>query len=128
MRLSRWLAAGALFVAALVYGWRFRASNETQVPVDFLVGVLPPAPIWKILGASFLIGAALATLVCLFQLVRLGLTARRYRKALGKLETELHELRTLPLPAPGSRPEVSAERGRQPPPDARVEAAPGRGL
>jgi lipopolysaccharide assembly LapA-like protein len=127
MRLSRWLGGGALFVGALVFGWRFRTSNETQVPVDFLVGVLPPAPVWKILGASFLLGAGVATLACVFQLARLGLTARRYRKALGQLEAEIHELRTLPLHPPGPGSEVSAERGRQTHPGARLEAAPGRG-
>ena len=126
MRLSRWLGGSALFVAALVYGWRFRASNETQVPVDFLVGVLPPSPVWKVLCASFLLGAAAATLVCVFQLARLSLTARRYRKALGQLEAEIHELRTLPLRTPGA-PDVSAERARPTHPGARLEHAPGRG-
>ncbi|HME72954.1 MAG TPA: LapA family protein [Myxococcota bacterium] len=126
MRLSRWLGGSALFVGALVFGWRFRASNETLVPVDFLVGVLPPIPIWKILCATFLLGAAAATLVCLFQLVRLSLTARRYRKALGQLEAEIHELRTLPLRTPGA-PDVSAEPSRQAHPVARLEHAPGRG-
>jgi|GEM_PF-1124396 len=127
MRLSRWLGGSALFVGALVFGWRFRTSNETQVPVDFLVGALPPTPVWKILCASFLLGAVVATLACVFQLARLSLTARRYRRALGQLEAELHELRTLPLQPPGPGPDVSAERGRQTHPGARLEAAPGRG-
>jgi putative membrane protein len=127
MRLSRWLGGGALFIGALVFGWQFRTSNEAQVPVDFLVGTLPPAPVWKILCASFLLGAVVATLACVFQLVRLSLTARRYRKALGQLESEVHELRTLPLHPPGPGPDVSAERGRQTPPGARFGAAPGRG-
>jgi len=127
MRLSRWLGGSALFVGALVFGWRFRTSNETQVPVDFLVGALPPTPVWKILCASCLLGAVVATLACVFQLARLSLTARRYRRALGQLEAELHELRTLPLQQPGPGPDVSAERGRQTHPGARLEAAPGRG-
>jgi uncharacterized integral membrane protein len=126
MRLSRWLGGAALFVGMLVFGWRFRASNETEVPVDFLVGVLPPAPVWKILSAAFLLGVATAILACLFQIVRLSLTTRRYRKALGQLEAEIHELRTLPLHPPGPGPDVSAERERQTP-RARLEPAPGRG-
>jgi hypothetical protein len=125
MRLLRWICGGALFLGALVFGWRFRASNETPVSVDFLVSVLPPAPVWKILCMSFLFGAAAATLACLFQLVRLSLTARRYRKALGQLEAEIHELRTLPLRMPGA-PEASPERALAPP-GARIEHAPGRG-
>ncbi len=126
MRPSRWLAGGALFAGALVFGWRFRVSNETEVPVDLLVGVVPPAPLWKLLCATCLLGAAAASLGCLFQLVRLGLTARRYRKALGQLEAELHEIRTLPLHPPGA-PDISHERGRQGYPPARLEHAPGRG-
>jgi len=87
--------------------------------------VLPPVPVWKILCVSFLLGAAAASLVCLFQIVRLSLTARRYRKALGQLEAEIHELRTLPLrmPGAGEAPRTQA----LPPPGARLEHAPGRG-
>jgi hypothetical protein len=124
MRLFRWFAGSALFVGALVFGWRFRASNETQVPVDFLVSALPPIPIWKILCMSFLFGAAAASLVCLFQIMRLSLTARRYRKALGRLEAEIHELRTLPLRVPGAG---DSSRTQTPPPGGRLEHAPGRG-
>jgi len=123
MRLLRWIGGSALFVGALVFGWRFRASNETPVSVDFLVNVLPAVPVWKLLCTTFLIGAATATLACLFQIVRLGLTARRYRKALGQLEAEIHELRTLPLRAPGA-PEASPSLAS---PGARLEHAPGRG-
>jgi len=127
MRLSRWLGGAALFVAALVFGWRFRAANETPVNVDFLFGVLPAVPVWKMLCASVLLGAAAALLVCLFQLVRLSLTARRYRKALGRLEAEIHELRTLPLrpPEPGS--DRFSEDTRQTQPRAYLAPAPGRG-
>jgi len=116
-----------LFVGALVFGWRFRVSNEAQVPVDLLVGALPPLPVWKIVCGTFFLGASLATLVCLFQLARLSLTARRYRKALGQLEAEIHELRTLPLTPPGPGAEASEERGRQTPSRTRLEPAPGRG-
>jgi hypothetical protein len=127
MRLSRWLGGAALFVGMLVFGWRFRAANETEVPVDFLLGVLPPVPVWKILCAAFLLGVGTATLAWLFQLARLSLTARRYRKALRQLEAEIHELRTLPLHPPGPGLDVSAERERQTHPRARLEPAPGRG-
>ena len=127
MRFARWLGAAALFAALLVFGWRFRVSNETEVPVDFLVAALAPVPVWKLICATFLLGAAAAGLVCAFQLVRLSLTARRYRKALGELEAEIHELRTHPLHAPGPAPDVSGERGRQTHPRAQLEPAPGRG-
>jgi hypothetical protein len=127
MRLSRWLGGAALFVAALVFGWRFRAANEMPVNVDFLLGVLPSVPVWKILCASFLVGAGAALLVCLFQLARLSLTARRYRKALGRLEAEIHELRTLPLHTPEPSSDHSSEDTRQTQPRAYLAPAPGRG-
>jgi hypothetical protein len=35
--------------------------------------------------------------LAIYQLVRVGMLARRYRKLAAKLEVEVHELRSLPL-------------------------------
>jgi uncharacterized integral membrane protein len=99
MRWLRRLVALALFVATLVVGWQFAHRNADLVFVDYLFGTID-APRWAVLLAAFFLGAVAAALVAAFQAARLALTARRYRKLALSLESELHQLRNLPLGAP----------------------------
>ena len=48
---------------------------------------------------AFGVGAVLAVTLTLYQMAKLGLVARRYRKTVRGLESEIHQLRTLPLAA-----------------------------
>ncbi|MEB2346401.1 MAG: LapA family protein [Deltaproteobacteria bacterium] len=100
MRTFRRLLALVAFVAALVLGWRFAGANLAPVSVDYLFGAAEGLPIWLALLAAFAVGFALAGLAGLYQMARLGLTARRWRKVAQGLEAELHQLRNLPLAAP----------------------------
>lgn len=94
----------AVFVALLVAGWRFAASNSTTVEVDYLVGTRSGVALWLVLTVSFASGVAVAGVLAAWALARSHLLARRYRKKLAGLEAELHQLRNLPLlddePAP----------------------------
>lgn len=99
MRWLRRLVVVALFVGALVLGWRFAERNADPVFVDYLVGSID-APRWAVLVGSFGLGASLGLLVMGFQAARLALTKRRYRKLARDLEAEVHQLRNLPLAAP----------------------------
>jgi uncharacterized integral membrane protein len=103
MRWLRRLVAAAIFVAALVIGWRFAQRNAALVHVDYLVGTIDQ-PAWATLLAATLLGAGLASLVFGFHAARLALTARRYRKLARGLESEVHQLRNLPLGPPDARP------------------------
>lgn len=107
MRTVRRLLVLVLFVAALVLGWRFAGANLTPVRVDYLLGALE-APLWAVLAASFALGAALLGVGALYQMARLSLTARRWRKVAQGLEKELHQLRNLPLAAPSDAPARSS--------------------
>lgn len=100
MRTVRRLLALVVFVAALVLGWRFADANLEPVSVHYLMGAIDGVPLWTALGAAFGLGFALMGLVALYQMARLSLTARRWRKAAQGLEKELHQLRNLPLAAP----------------------------
>jgi hypothetical protein len=100
MRTVRRLLALVVFVAALVLGWRFAGANLEPVRIHYLVGVLEGVALWAALLAAFGIGFALAGLGGLYQMARLSLTARRWRKVAQGLEAELHQLRNLPLAAP----------------------------
>ena len=93
----------AFLVGLLVAGWSFAAANGGPVTVSYVLGTFQNVPLWRALIGSFALGAVGATVVCLYQVARLGLVARRLRKALGRLEAELHELRTLPLAGEGER-------------------------
>jgi uncharacterized integral membrane protein len=97
MRTVRRLLAAVLFVAALVGGWRFADQNQTPVTLDYFFGVAEALPLWAALAAAFGLGFALAGALGLYQAARLSLTARRWRKTAGGLESELHQLRNLPL-------------------------------
>jgi uncharacterized membrane protein YciS (DUF1049 family) len=113
MRTVRRLLAAVLFVAALVAGWRFADANQEAVRVDYLLGAAEGLPLWSALVVAFALGLALAGLFALYQGVRLSLTARRWRKVAEGLQSEIHELRNLPLAA---QPEgtLRGSAGRQP--------------
>jgi uncharacterized integral membrane protein len=103
MRVLRRLLALVVFVAALVIGWRFAAVNLEPVRIDYLLGVREAVPLWGALVGAFGLGFALAGVVGLYQMARLSLLARRWRKVAQGLEGELHELRNLPLASPSER-------------------------
>jgi len=114
MRILRRLLGAAVFVAFLIGGWKFAAANQQLVPVHLLAHQVDEVRLWLVVVASFGAGALVTLLLCSFELVRKGLLARRYRKALRSLESELHGLRSLPLAAESGRPEdgpEGAERG-----------------
>ncbi len=79
--------------------YRLGEANAGEITIDFLLGQLTLAT-WQALGLAFLAGAGLVYLYSLYQMARSGLLRRRYRKELAGLETEVHQLRNLPL-APG---------------------------
>lgn len=113
MRWLRRLVVVALFVAALALGWRFAERNADPVFVDYLLGTLD-APRWAVLSGTFGLGVALGLVVMGFQTARIALTQRRYRKLARELESEVHQLRNLPLGAP--------DAGRTQAGDAALEA------
>jgi len=86
------LGAGLLYLA-----WRLVTANGLEVEIDFLVGRLEGVALWKALGGAFGLGVATVGFALVLQLLRARLTARRYRKRLSDLETEVHQLRNLPL-------------------------------
>lgn len=102
MRIVRRIVWALLFVALLLVGWNFRIANDITVRFDYLVGSTEAQPLWKIMIGAFLAGALVASAPLLWLLARSGLLARRYRKAVTRLEGEVHELRTLPLGTEGA--------------------------
>lgn len=96
----RWIrrALGlALLVAVWWIGWQFVTENQQPVSLHYVLGRAPEVALWKVVLAAFGSGAGLVALYTLWTSARSGLAARRYRKALGGLESEIHQLRNLPL-------------------------------
>jgi uncharacterized integral membrane protein len=108
MRIVRRLVLLAVVVGILVLGWGFASRNAEPVTVHYLVGVRPDVPLWVVMLGSFGLGAAVAGVLSLFELAKQGLVARRYRKTAEGLESEIHQMRSLPLVGPPDA-EIAAE-------------------
>ncbi|MEM7413580.1 MAG: LapA family protein [Myxococcota bacterium] len=96
MRWVRRLIGLGLIGAVMVLGWQFASENANRVAVHYLWGILE-IPIWQALIGAFGLGFAFAGLGWFFFGVRAGMVQRRYRKTVGGLESEIHQLRNLPL-------------------------------
>ena len=107
LRRGVWLA---IFVAALVGGWKFAGNNATTIGVDYLFGEIAAVPVWVALIVSFAAGAGVMGLALFARLTRSSLAQRRYRRTLASLETEVHQLRNLPLEEGRELPAVESGR------------------
>ena len=104
----RWFGV-ALIAALLVGGWRLAHENGGTVAVSYLFGALE-MPLWEALLIFFGAGLALGGSGWLWHSMRARMIERRYRKAVGGLEAELHQLRNLPLATGGESASASAGR------------------
>ena len=96
-RLLLLLVAFGLFVGALWLGWTFRAANASAVDLDLVWVRVPSDELWWLLVLGICFGALLATLVVGFAWLRGRVLNRRYKKVIARLESELHQMRSLPL-------------------------------
>lgn len=87
----------AVFLAVLIAGWMFAHGNDAPVRVDYVLGHTPEVALWKVLVVAAAVGAFGAGWVMGWRLLRARLEARRYRKAMLELESEVHQLRNLPV-------------------------------
>jgi len=118
MRVLRRLLLLAIFVGLFWVAWDFTHGNDQLVEVQLFDRKSPPVSIWVVLVTAFGLGFACASAGLLFQLGKKSLTARRYRKTVSGLESEIHQLRNLPLSGADAPAEVAPPVGG--------EAGPGR--
>jgi uncharacterized integral membrane protein len=102
MRMLRRGLGAALFVGLFVALWRFVGGNADPVDIDLLV-LRVPLPLWLALLGAFGLGALCAGASLVYSLAKRSFVTRRYRKQLAGLESEIHQLRNLPLAAPEVR-------------------------
>ena len=104
-RFLLWISSAAFFVAMLWLGWSFRAENATPIGLDLVWVRFPNVELWRVVLVSIGFGVVVSALVVGFAWLRSRLLNRRYRRVIRRLETELHELRSLPLT--GSDPPIT---------------------
>jgi uncharacterized membrane protein YciS (DUF1049 family) len=100
----RWIGV-ALIAALLIGGWRLAHENGALVTVSYLFGRIE-LPLWEALSIFFGAGFALAACGWLWRSARARILERRYRRAIGGLESEIHQLRNLPLETHREPPEA----------------------
>ncbi len=98
MQTLRRVLSTALSLALLigVVAFATRSTNQSPVDVNYLFGE-SSWPLWQLVGGSFLAGALAAWLMSVPPWMRSRFEVRRHRKQSARLESELHELRNLPL-------------------------------
>jgi uncharacterized membrane protein YciS (DUF1049 family) len=96
-RLLYWIAVLALFVGTLWLGWSFRSGNTEPFELDLIWITLPNVELWWLVLVSFGTGAFFSAVITGFAWLRGRLLNRRYRKTIQRLESELHQMRSLPL-------------------------------
>ncbi len=112
MKWLRRLLGVGLLVGVWYFGWQFAANNEMPVNVHYVAGEIVGVALWKVLIFAFGSGAGLVALYHVFTSARNGLTSRRYRKTIGGLEAEVHQLRNLPLaPEADAKPVAAPDPG-----------------
>ena len=116
MHILRRLLLLVLLGAVVWAGVQFVRTNESPVTVDLLLTQVSGVALWLTLLVAFGLGAGLAAAICLFEVARYGMVARRYRKTAARLESEIHQLRNLPLADEGGAPELVGESSVMAPP------------
>jgi len=116
MKLARRLITVVVFVALLVAGWKFANSNASPVSVHYPGGEFAARALWVVVLVAFGAGFGLAVLIATVRGARIRLVSRRYRKLVDSLQSEVHQLRSLPLseqqaPDSNSAPTSGLERG-----------------
>jgi uncharacterized membrane protein YciS (DUF1049 family) len=104
-RLLLWVSGAACFVALLWLGWSFRVGNETPIDLDLVWVQFHQVELWRVILLAIGIGAVASALCVGFAWLQSRLLNRRYRRAIRRLESELHEMRSLPLT--GSEPSLA---------------------
>ena len=97
-----------MLVLALILGRRFPAANATPVDVDLLWLRVPNVEVWLLIISCVALGALGVGLSWGFTALRGWVITRRYRKAIRRLEAEVHQLRSLPLAGSGADPQPPA--------------------
>ena len=97
---------GSVALALGIVLFATQPTNQQSVAVNYLFGTAE-VPLWRLVGAAFVVGCVAAWLLTVLPWTRAKLSARRYRTRAERLESELHQLRNLPLSRDESAPRAT---------------------
>ena len=86
-----------LLVGGWMLGWSFQSANLAVIDIDLLWMTIEDVSVWKLVLSAFALGATLVLLLAVFFYMRGAILRRRYRATIRRLESELHQMRSLPL-------------------------------
>lgn len=106
----------AIFVSGMTLGliwvgWSFRSGNAEAIDLDLVWVRLPNVELWWALLAAAGLGMSVGVFVVGLAWLRQRILNRRYRSTIARLESEVHQLRSLPLSG-SVRAEVDESIGR----------------
>jgi len=110
MRTVRRLLLLAVFAALFYAAWQFVGGNGQEVSIE-LVMLRISVPLWAALLAAFVLGALSAGASLVYEIAKKSYALLRYRKQMAGLESEIHQLRNLPLAAPDAQDGPAPPRG-----------------
>jgi len=120
MRLIKWLLVIAIFLGIQIYGIQFATKNTQTVNLVLPFGrETGEVELWQLVFLAAGIGAALALLVFLVELLGLQAAKQRLSRRVKQLERELTSMRNLPLSD-----KVAVDRPRTSPPEPPPVGAP----
>ena len=108
-RLFLWIVVVGFFVGALWVGWSFRSGNVTPIDLDLIWIRIANVEVWWVILVAIAAGAIVATSLVGFLLLRAHWLNIRYRRVIKRLESELHQMRSLPLSGSDIDPGGSSE-------------------
>jgi len=97
MQWLRTILVLALVLTLLWAGWSFRTGNAGEIDLDLVWLRVPNVAVWWALVGAAAVGASLGAFTVGFAWLRQRILNRRYRRAIERLESEVHQLRSLPL-------------------------------
>lgn len=107
-----------VFAGVALIAYIFPTSNTEPIALGFdWFGEsfrLPEVPVWAVVSVAYVLGIGTATAALTWKIMKQTLAGRRYRKTVAGLESEIHQLRNLPLEgadAIGTDPALSAGEG-----------------
>lgn len=81
----------------LSVGWMFRDRNSNSIDLELIWFQVSDIEIWWVILVAMALGGGLAVMPLSFAWLRSRLLNMRYRREIKRLESELHEMRSLPL-------------------------------
>ena len=118
MKLIKWLLVLAIFFGIQIYGIQFATKNTQTVNLVLPFGrETGEVELWQLVFIAAGVGAALALLVFLVELLGLQAGKQRLSRRVKQLERELTAMRNLPLSekAPVERPKIEEPASVSPP-------------